>query len=244
MSNDDIIIRICETCKEPYPLNLENFPPHGKDKSGNQLFRIHCRECWRKLQRQYFGTEHGKAIKREVRKRRSDKVKIEKRRNVLKHPEAQKRRSKRFIEKRLKENPNYFKDKAKADVNAVARAKQWVIDNRERFNAAQRRRRQENPILKMKESVIRHKRRARMRQAEGSYTDGDVRRIYDEQEGRCAYCGISIYWHIPYDIHIDHIQPLARGGTNYPDNLACACASCNLEKGDKTISEWYATRGW
>ena len=32
-------------------------------------------------------------------------------------------------------------------------------------------------------------------------------------------------------MHVDHILP---GGGNHPDNLALACASCNLAKGDAT----------
>jgi hypothetical protein len=30
--------------------------------------------------------------------------------------------------------------------------------------------------------------------------------------------------------HIDHIKPLAEGGTSHPDNLALACVSCSLKK--------------
>lgn len=37
---------------------------------------------------------------------------------------------------------------------------------------------------------------------------------------------------------VDHIRPLSRGGSNWPDNLACACASCNRSKNDKTLDEW------
>lgn len=64
--------------------------------------------------------------------------------------------------------------------------------------------------------------------------------MYIEQDGKCAYCKCELNG----KFHIDHIQPLARGGTNYPDNLACSCAECNLSKGAKTIDEWAATRGW
>lgn len=44
--------------------------------------------------------------------------------------------------------------------------------------------------------------------------------------GRCYMCGG------PYE-HIDHVIPLARGGTNWPANLRPACAKCNLRKGDR-----------
>jgi 5-methylcytosine-specific restriction endonuclease McrA len=37
---------------------------------------------------------------------------------------------------------------------------------------------------------------------------------------------------------IDHVVPLARGGTHAPDNLVVACRSCNSSRGAKLVSEW------
>lgn len=47
------------------------------------------------------------------------------------------------------------------------------------------------------------------------------------QKGRCAYCRDRL---VPRDIHIDHIQPRGRGGTNDRSNLQLTCSACNLEK--------------
>ena len=33
------------------------------------------------------------------------------------------------------------------------------------------------------------------------------------------------------DIHVDHVVPVARGGTSDPENLQAVCAGCNLRKG-------------
>lgn len=49
----------------------------------------------------------------------------------------------------------------------------------------------------------------------------------------CAYCGDT-----EGPFHVDHIFPVSRGGTDDPENLTCACASCNLSKSDKTLQEW------
>jgi hypothetical protein len=38
--------------------------------------------------------------------------------------------------------------------------------------------------------------------------------------------------------HVDHKQPLSRGGSNWPHNLACTCAGCNLSKGALTEQEF------
>jgi hypothetical protein len=37
-------------------------------------------------------------------------------------------------------------------------------------------------------------------------------------------------------LEIEHIEPLARGGTNVEDNLWLACPICNRHKGSKTIA--------
>lgn len=47
----------------------------------------------------------------------------------------------------------------------------------------------------------------------------------------CAYCGAPAE-------QIDHIIPRSRGGTDALENLAPACAACNLSKRDRTPEEW------
>lgn len=53
--------------------------------------------------------------------------------------------------------------------------------------------------------------------------------------GSCAYCG---YWADT----IDHIVPIAQGGTSDRANLAAACQPCNWNKLDFTPEEWKAYR--
>lgn len=50
----------------------------------------------------------------------------------------------------------------------------------------------------------------------------------------CQYCGA----HPPSVVlHIDHIHPVAEGGTNDIDNLVTACEPCNLGKGAGLLSD-------
>jgi len=53
--------------------------------------------------------------------------------------------------------------------------------------------------------------------------------IYDRAGGRCELCGRKILFE---DMTLDHIQPLAKGGSNDVDNLAATCYQCNLLKGN------------
>lgn len=55
------------------------------------------------------------------------------------------------------------------------------------------------------------------------------------QSRTCSYCD-------QLATTVDHIIPLARGGTNYEGNLAPACVHCNSSRRDKTLTEWHAWR--
>jgi 5-methylcytosine-specific restriction endonuclease McrA len=52
----------------------------------------------------------------------------------------------------------------------------------------------------------------------------------------CAYCGA-------YATHLDHVEPLSKGGTDTEANIVPACQRCNLSKGAKTLAEWSLTFG-
>lgn len=57
--------------------------------------------------------------------------------------------------------------------------------------------------------------------------------IYIRDGFVCAYCG-----NCDGPFHIDHIHPVAKGGTNDPKNLTVACVRCNISKGAKPLHEW------
>src|ERR1700682_4235846 len=50
---------------------------------------------------------------------------------------------------------------------------------------------------------------------------------------KCIYCDRS-----DVDLHIEHITPRKRGGTNRLENLGLACQPCNNRKHDKPIAEY------
>jgi len=57
--------------------------------------------------------------------------------------------------------------------------------------------------------------------------------IFKRDGFRCVYCGS----HPPEVLlHVDHIEAVASGGTNDPDNLATACESCNQGKGARDLN--------
>lgn len=57
----------------------------------------------------------------------------------------------------------------------------------------------------------------------------DVRKmLYNKADGRCQLCGRQIAY---IDMTLDHIAPLAMGGVDEVENLACTCFTCNQFKG-------------
>ena len=57
---------------------------------------------------------------------------------------------------------------------------------------------------------------------------------------RCEYCRApEQVFNFAFDV--EHIQPRAAGGDSAEDNLALACASCNLYKSDTTTGQDDAT---
>lgn len=79
-------------------------------------------------------------------------------------------------------------------------------------------------------ATVRAKRRLNVR----STISAAVRAFVLKRDGRvCRYCGAEAG---PFEI--DHIKPVARGGSDAPENLGVACKPCNLSKGAKLIEEW------
>lgn len=60
------------------------------------------------------------------------------------------------------------------------------------------------------------------------------RRAKEDPKVRCYLCGRLIP---KGERHVDHVDPLSKGGSHRPSNLAVACATCNLKKHDKLPEE-------
>ena len=74
--------------------------------------------------------------------------------------------------------------------------------------------------------VAGQRRRARQLGASGHHTAADVAAQRTRQKGLCFWCREKV----GRSYHVDHVVPLSRGGSDGPENLVIACASCNLHK--------------
>lgn len=82
-----------------------------------------------------------------------------------------------------------------------------------------------------------------MRGAEGSHTGKDVQAIFQNQRGLCANCKKKLFKSGAKKYHVDHVIPLAKGGSNWPSNLQCLCPTCNMRKGAKDPLDWAKENG-
>jgi 5-methylcytosine-specific restriction endonuclease McrA len=100
----------------------------------------------------------------------------------------------------------------------------WVAANREQRNAKKNKWRRGRKDMRVAEN---NRRRARKRNAGGSHSAADIREITRLQKGKCAWCRVSFS---KKRRHVDHIEPLARGGHNGRQNLQMLCETCNTRK--------------
>lgn len=108
----------------------------------------------------------------------------------------------------------------------IAQSIAWKKANPERNRASQKKNWAKNyPRHVAKE----HKRRAQKQACAGSFTPKDIVDIKRLQKSKCALCKCSI----KSGHHIDHIMPLALGGSNFRNNIQLLCAPCNLSKGPR-----------
>jgi 5-methylcytosine-specific restriction endonuclease McrA len=136
--------------------------------------------------------------------------------------------------KRAYREKNRLKELEAAKARRLANPVQF----REAKNAAQRKRRTEEPG---KHRAHLAKRRKQLKAGGDNYTAQDVRRLYDTQNGFCAAPGCATSILSAY--HVDHITPLARGGTNSADNIQLLCPPCNYAKSSRDPYEWAQSRG-
>jgi len=220
--NDSIPQKQCPRCKLFYPLTKDYFRVSKREKHG---LTHACRECLKKQDLEYLD-------------RNREKNKATSKARYYAKPEARKKYHDDNLEHILQYKREYRKSHPEQTKKNKSESQKRHPESR---NQRSKRYRENHPeIARLRFRVDAMKRRVKM----GNFERSDLMAMYEDQEHRCAYCGITLFWSIPNDIHVDHIKPVTKGGTNDIDNLALTCADCNLSKHDLELHDWIATRGW
>lgn len=88
--------------------------------------------------------------------------------------------------------------------------------------------------------VHNHNRRARILANGGKLSAGIVQRLLKLQRGKCACCGLPL----GNNYHLDHIMPLALGGSNCDQNMQILHQRCNTQKQAKHPIDFMQERGF
>ena len=82
-------------------------------------------------------------------------------------------------------------------------------------------------------------RRAKKRGNGGKHTAKQIKDLFAKQGGKCANC----FTKLKAGYHADHIQPIARGGSNAIHNIQLLCQNCNQRKHYKDSIVWARENG-
>jgi 5-methylcytosine-specific restriction endonuclease McrA/uncharacterized protein (UPF0212 family) len=128
----------------------------------------------------------------------------------------------------------------------AARSAAWYAANKERRNQLTAAWAAANPDARR---IHKHNRRARESQNGGALSKGITEKLFKLQQGKCACCGESLFT-LPSGkvdgkkVHLDHIMPLSKGGTNTDQNMQLLTSTCNLEKHKKDPIDFMQSRGF
>jgi hypothetical protein len=79
-----------------------------------------------------------------------------------------------------------------------------------------------------------------VRTSGGVLSKGLSAKLFKLQKGKCACCGLPL----GVNFHLDHVVPLALGGSNTDDNIQLLRATCNLQKQAKHPVDFMQERGF
>jgi HNH endonuclease len=151
--------------------------------------------------------------------------------------------------------------KAKCKLCHTAQAIDWYAKNRARQSTLQRERYQRNRDLIRERDKLRYerdkpkrlalvidagnRRRARIRH-DGPWNRGITHSALRKRDGdNCCYCGVVMDFSLgdgrtfrATRATVEHVIPIAVGGTHTWDNVALACWQCNLRKNRTLLEDW------
>jgi len=225
MCDHSTIFKVCRRCHNLTP--FDQLIKNKKCSHGVDALCLACRKIQQKERREQPGYK-------ERQKRLSDEW-YQKNKEIVKQRSREYRHEHRDeIRERRRESTRAYR-KANNDKRTEYN-RQWRSEHRTHTRERDRKWRQRNIDRARSYGIHRY---AREKNAPGNYDASDIRRIFDEQTGLCAYCKRDL---IETGYHVDHITPLTKGGTNYPDNLCLSCPKCNVNKNARTPEQW--TNRW
>lgn len=211
--------KVCSACQVIKPLN--DYYAHADAPDGRQSW---CKECARAVDGQ----------------RNKQKVATKNHNYHAANKDAILRRHREWLANnvdKVADRKKKYRAENKEKVQKYERER--LQANKEKMRAKNQRWRNSNPD---KVRATKARREAIKKAAPGRFTADDIAVLFTEQGGMCAYHLVNPRCHkeLRDKYEVDHITPLIRGGTNWPDNIQLLCPHCNSSKGAKLHEEFLA----
>lgn len=238
----DSILKACRKCNEVK--SLDDFHNDARAKDGK---RSECKSCKAKYAKSRYdenaGLEREKARQRYA--KNADKRKVMVKKYKAENQEFYRQYNREY---RAKNRDRLLVAEGKwREENAERHrenSRQWVKRNPDRAREINRRWREKN-AEQVAERLARRRALQRSAEADVGITVHRLRELHGDQ---CVYCLSELIFessaeYNPLRATIDHILPLAKGGSHTWDNTALSCFRCNASKGDQLLSEWRGYAG-
>lgn len=221
-------MKVCRTCQVEKPES--DFHKSKKHKGG---LHSDCKECKNRASREYNAAhpevQRGSYLR--YRERHPERYREQKRRSEQKHKKARaayrsewrKRNPDKTREYTQRWVSNEENRRRKVDLSIA-----WNKAHPEKVRAISKRWRESHRDHKRAQN---HRRKHHLRNVEGSYTGAEWQALCERYGNICLCCGAS------GALTVDHVIPVALGGTNYISNIQPLCLSCNCSKQD-TIADY------
>lgn len=188
--------------------------------------------------------EYQKQNAEKIRKQRKEYEKTDKFR------ELKKASCKKYYDQNKEKMLEYFKNKYHSNPEEYkARIKEWQNNNQDKVATYKKNYIKNNPSKRSdsnakwakanpdKRKSVQNNRRSK---TVGKITPHRIKSLMSLQKGKCYYCSCVL----GNTFHVDHITPIASGGSNTDNNIQLLCASCNLSKGSKDPIEYRQQKGF
>ena len=209
----------CTKCGE-----LKDRGEFAKDPQKKDGLYSSCKECY-KARYQSNREQEVERVKRYQRENR-DSVLTYKKKYYSENREIEIRKMAARREKRVEADKEYRR-RNREKINAASAL--WSSLNKARRRLALRIWRKNHPEKTKAQKINRH---ARERGGAGSITAQEWQALKEFYNYTCLCCGRR---EPEIKLTLDHVKPLALGGTNTIDNAQCLCGSCNSRKHKKEI---------
>lgn len=217
----DMQSKVCSSCKVDKPLY-----DYHNDKTKKDGKTSSCKEC-ANIRAKEWGENNQDKVRKNKRayyERNTSKVKESAQIWRIKNPESYRRSVRKYLSKnrfilRLRSRVKYWNNKEKE----LKKYAEYREKNRDLCNTRVRNSQKKNPLRLRLQN---HKRRDRS--GNGKISVKRIHELFVLQAGSCVYCNVELS-----SYHVDHVKPLAKGGTHTDDNIQLLCPTCNRKKGSK-----------